>query len=93
MSIEDIRKAILEVAEEYSIKKAILFGSRANGSYKEDSDIDLILEFDGPVTLMMLSALRCRLEELTGTHVDVIHGPIRSTDMIEIGKVVELYAA
>ena len=26
-------------------------------------------------------------------NIDIIHGPIREDDMIEIGKVVELYAA
>ena len=93
MSIEKIKSIIIIVADEYSIKRATLFGSRADGTCCEDSDIDLIMEFDGPVSLMMLSSLRNRLQELTGLNVDLIHGPIRDTDMIDIGKVVELYAA
>ena len=53
----------------------------------------LIIEFSAPITLMTISRLRCELEELLGLGVDIIHGPIQPTDMIEIGKVVELYAA
>ena len=53
----------------------------------------MIIEFSAPITLMTISRLRCELEELLGLGVDIIHGPIQSTDMIEIGKVVELYAA
>ena len=34
-----------------------------------------------------------RLEEILKTDVDVIHGPIQSTDMIEIDKEIEVYAA
>ena len=91
--IEEIRSVISEIAEQYAIKKATLFGSRADGSNRENSDIDLILEFNRPVTLIFLSGLKLRLEERTGLSVDIIHGPIRESDMIEVGKVVELYAA
>ena len=70
-----------------------MFGSRAAGTNRDDSDVDLIVEFEGRVSLLTISALRCRLEELLGSSVDVIHGPIQESDLIEIGKVVELYAA
>lgn len=92
MTIEEIRSILINIAKDYSITKATLFGSRASGQNRPDSDIDLILEFSRPVTLMMLSGLKCHLEELTGLAVDVIHGPMREDDMIEIGEVVELYA-
>ena len=51
------------------------------------------MEFNKPVTLLTLSDLKDKLESLTGLDVDVIHGPIRDTDMIEVGEAVELYAA
>ena len=93
MTNEKIRMIILGIADEYSLKNVILFGSRAAGTNNDESDIDLIVEFNRPVTIMFLSNLKNRLEDLTGLSVDVIHGPIRDTDMIEVGKVVELYAA
>ena len=93
MTNDKIKMIILDIADEYSFKNVVLFGSRAVGTNNDDSDIDLIVEFNRPVTIMFLSNLKNKLEDLTGLSVDVIHGPIRDTDMIEVGKVVELYAA
>ena len=38
--LEEIRR----IAEEYGVKKVILFGSRARGDYQRASDIDLAVE-------------------------------------------------
>ena len=93
MTIESIQRSLLKTVKAYPIRRITLFGSRADGTNREDSDVDLIIEFSAPITLMTISRLRCELEELLGLGVDIIHGPIQPTDMIEIGKVVELYAA
>ncbi len=55
--------------------------------------MDLMIEFLMPISLLTLSMIRLRLEEILNLEVDIIHGPIMETDLIEIGKVVELYAA
>ena len=39
--------------------------------------------------LLTLSQIKLRLEEL----LDIVHGPIRSDDLLEINKEVELYVA
>ena len=93
MNNEILKEKISYIISKYPIKKVTLFGSRAEGTNREDSDVDLIMEFSIPVSLLMLSQIRCDLEEILGLDVDIIHGPIRETDMIEIGKMVELYAA
>lgn len=93
MSIDAIKQIVLGIVNEYAIGRVTLFGSRADGTNRDDSDIDLIVEFNKPVSLLTLADLQNKLEALTGLDVDVIHGPIRDTDMIEIGKAVELYAA
>lgn len=93
MSIDALKQIILEIVNDYAIGRVTLFGSRASGTNRDDSDIDLIVEFNKPVTLLTLSDLKDKLESLTGLDVDVIHGPIRDTDMIEVGEAVELYAA
>ncbi|MCI5904778.1 MAG: nucleotidyltransferase domain-containing protein [Oscillospiraceae bacterium] len=93
MTIEQIKAVISEVAMQYSIKNVKLFGSRADGTNKADSDVDLIVEFSVPVTLITISSLQCRLEEMLRLDVDIIHGPVRDTDLIEIGKEIEIYAA
>ncbi|MBQ6616064.1 MAG: nucleotidyltransferase domain-containing protein [Thermoguttaceae bacterium] len=93
MTIEDIKNAVLEIVELYPISRVTLFGSRANGSARPDSDVDFIIEFNKPVTLITISQITQTLENLLQTNVDVIHGPVRETDLLEIDEEVELYAA
>ena len=93
MSIEDIKKAVLQTVNKYSISKVTLFGSRANGTARPESDVDLIVEFRIPVTLITISELTQELEEYLQISVDVIHGPVRSTDFLDIDKEIEIYAA
>ena len=94
MLIDDVRKAVETVAADLPIiRRVTLFGSVANGTNTENSDVDLIIEFDGNVTLLTIASIKDRLESLLDTDVDIIHGPIRDTDMIEIDKEIEIYAA
>lgn len=53
----------------------------------------MLLKGSKPVSLLTLSGLKIQLEEILGLGVDIIHGPVREDDLIEVGKVVELYAA
>jgi len=93
MTNEKIKQCIAQLLADYPISRVTLFGSRASGTNREDSDVDLIVEFSVPVSLLQLSMLRCRLEEMVGLPVDLVHGPIQADDMIEVGEAVELYAA
>ena len=88
-----LEKAILEIAKKYPIKRVTLFGSRAAGTNRENSDIDLIMEFSASITLFTLSAIKLQLEEWLQLSVDIVHGPLRDTDMLEIEHEVEIYAA
>ena len=92
MTTEEIRKAVITIADQYSIKSVVLFGSRASGSNRDDSDVDLIIEFSKPVSVLMLSSLKNKLQDILGLDVDVVHGPIRIGDILEIGETVEIYA-
>ena len=42
---EDLKKVILKVAEKYGVKvdRIILFGSRARGDFRDDSDWDILI--------------------------------------------------
>lgn len=92
LSIEKIKKGINTVAVEYPLKKVELFGSYAEGTNKEESDIDLLVEFVAPaVSLLVLNGLKYKLEEILDVEVDIIHGPLKEDAMISIGKVVPVY--
>lgn len=93
MSNDIIKENVLLVVKEYPVKRVVLFGSRAEETNQENSDVDLIMEFYEPISLFTLSDIRLRLEEILGLEVDIIHGPIREGDLIEVGKEIELYVA
>ena len=93
MDNRKIKELLSVFIDEYSIKSIILFGSRAEGTNTPDSDVDLILEFLVPVSLVTLSQLKIQMEEVLGLNVDIVHGPISDNDILEIGKEIVLYAA
>jgi predicted nucleotidyltransferase len=88
----EIRQAVAQLAEEYPIKSLSCFGSYADGTQTEDSDIDFLVEFATPaISLIKLSGLKLRLEEHLGVKVDLIHAPIPEDSYIEINKEVLIY--
>ncbi|MBR5369321.1 MAG: nucleotidyltransferase domain-containing protein [Lachnospiraceae bacterium] len=93
MTVEEIKNRIIRFVPKYSINKIILFGSRAEGTNDENSDVDLIMEFSVPVSLITLSMIKIEFEAVLGLDVDVIHGPLTEEDMIEVNKEIVLYAA
>lgn len=93
MTLEEIKKITTNVIKDYPITKVTLFGSRADNTNKENSDVDFIIEFSEPVSLITISKLQLKLENALKLDVDIIHGPVRPDDMIEINKEVEIYAA
>lgn len=93
ISVDALKKDIASIAQEYGITRVTLFGSRADGNAREDSDVDLLVEFSRPVSLLHIARIKARLEKLWRLSVDIVHGPLRSGDMIVVGKEIELYAA
>ena len=43
-SISEISNIVAPIAEKYGVKKVFLFGSRARGDYREDSDYDFSID-------------------------------------------------
>ncbi len=95
LTISNIITAAETVAKEFPIVSIQLFGSYAENRSTEDSDVDILVEFapDTCVTLLTVSNIKIRMEELLKTPVDVITVPIPKDSILEINKVVSLYAA
>ena len=94
LTIDDIKKTIESIAQEYKLTKVTLFGSRARGNFREDSDVDLLVEFTTEsVSLLRIISLKHCLEDAWNLKVDVIHAPIPKEAMIIIEKEIEIYAA
>jgi predicted nucleotidyltransferase len=76
VQINEVRLA--ELCEKHDVRVLKLFGSAARGEARPDSDIDLIVEFDGDKSLFDLIALELELEELLGRDVDLLTEPALS---------------
>lgn len=73
---QEVKRSIGKVLQKYpSITKAYLFGSRARGTGKSYSDVDLAL--DGTITIEVLLRVKGDLEEETALpfHFDVVSFP------------------
>ena len=92
LSILTIQEAVKKVAPEYPTKTVAIFGSYAEGTANNESDVDVLVEFLAPaVSLLTLASLKHRLENELNTSVDVIHGPLGDDSIITLGKVVPVY--
>lgn len=92
VSIEKISYEIKQLAIEYSLKRVDLFGSLANNKWTEQSDIDLLVEFNKTkVSLLLLSSLKLRLEEIFGKKVDIVRAPLLQDSMIKIERSIRIY--
>jgi uncharacterized protein len=70
--IEKILKEHKEIlAEQYFVQKIGLFGSYVRNEQKEESDVDILVEFDGPVSFEFLD-LKDYLESLFCKPVDLV---------------------
>ena len=94
LNVNKIAASLSEISEEFNIKKAVLFGSYADDTCTEDSDVDLMIEFYTPqVSLCKLSGLKNSLEEKLQKRVDVIHAPIPNDSLLDIKKEIVVYEA
>ena len=89
LNMEAIQSALHTAAMLYPIKRAELFGSYADGTASESSDIDLLVEFnESPVSLLKICGLQETLTEILKTNVDVVKLPLQeSSDLIIRRKV------
>ena len=92
LTIQEIMDGVNVVSREYPLRKVELFGSYADGRSTPQSDVDLLVEFIQPrVSLLTLNALKFRMEEVLGTDVDIVHGPLPEDSMLEMNRRIPLY--
>ena len=94
LTVQQIANSMYVASQEYPLRKVELFGSYASGNSTPQSDVDLLVEFAQPrVSLLTLGSLKYRMEELLGTDVDIIHGPLPEDSMLEVDRRIPLYGA
>ena len=61
-----------EIIQRFGVRSLSLFGSMARDEARPDSDVDVLVEFDGPTTFDGHMGLLVYLEDLLGRRVDVV---------------------
>ena len=74
MSTQLMTQQIAEYFKTQPVLKAWLFGSFARGEQTEDSDVDILVEYDknARISLLTISHMMGELEKSTGRRVDLI---------------------
>ena len=61
-----------ELAERFGVVRLALFGSTARDTAGPDSDVDVLVAFDGPATSQRYFGVQFYLEDLLGRSVDLV---------------------
>ena len=61
-----------EIVQRFGVRSLSLFGSVARDEARPDSDVDVLVEFEGPTTFDSHMGLLIFLEDLLGRRVDVL---------------------
>jgi uncharacterized protein len=56
----------------YHVKTIRIFGSRVRGEARSDSDIDLLVTFSKPISLLQMVGLERELSAIVGCKVDLL---------------------
>lgn len=101
-SIDEIRTRVTAAAESYNrdapeetkIVRVTLFGSYANGTQRDGSDVDLLVQFSSPiVSLFTLARVLNVMESALDMPVDLVQDPLPQDALLTIDAKVPVYAA
>jgi len=61
-----------EIVQRFGVRSLALFGSVARDEAGPESDVDVLVEFEGPPQFLVHMGLMAYLEDLLGRRVDVL---------------------
>ena len=71
-ALDLLRKGKPELVQRFGVRRLALFGSTARDNAHPESDIDVLVEFDGPANSARYFGLQFHLEDLFGCRVDLV---------------------
>jgi uncharacterized protein len=60
------------LTQRFGVTRLALFGSTVRGDAREDSDVDILVAFDGPATSQRFFGVQFYLEDLLGQPIDLV---------------------
>jgi predicted nucleotidyltransferase len=76
MTLSEIKRLLVlskrELNEKFSVREIGLFGSYVRNEQKPVSDLDILVDFEKPVSLMKIVALENFLNDMLGIKTDVV---------------------
>lgn len=70
--LQQMAASKVELATRYGVARLALFGSVVRNSARADSDVDILVSFDGPATSARYFGVQFFLEDILGRPVDLV---------------------
>ena len=70
--MQAVSDKIVDILRRNDVKKASFFGSIVRGEMTDESDIDILVEFEGEKSLLGISHLKNELEDAIDRRVDIL---------------------
>jgi predicted nucleotidyltransferase len=71
-TLSALSQAKPELARRFGVLRLGLFGSAVRGDARSDSDVDIVVSFDGPASSKRYFGVQFFLEDLLGRPVDLV---------------------
>jgi predicted nucleotidyltransferase len=71
-TLELLRQSKVELQARFGVVRLALFGSTARNAAKGNSDVDVLVAFNGPATSKRYFGVQFYLEDLLGCPVDLV---------------------
>ena len=75
VAMTELGRLLPVVRERFGVSELAVFGSVARNEATEVSDLDVLVDFDGPATFDRFMGLKLFLEDTFGTKVDLVTRP------------------
>lgn len=72
MTIEEIKTLSTPILQKHKVSKAAIFGSMADGTFTNKSDVDILVELDDSYSFLDFIGIKLELEKVLHRTVDLV---------------------
>ena len=84
LALQKLTQSKPELHRRFGVVDLALFGSTLRGEARPDSDVDVLVRFDGPATSARYFGVQFYLEDLLGAPVDLVTDKALSEELRHI---------